>query len=145
MSGSSQAPRVYRPYIISSTFAAPVDDKSLISAIANIDTELPDAIRYKGLAFYSEAEENWYYFKTGKATSDIAPISGEIRVLLSNISLQIGENSIDYAVAKNFRNVIINESSNNERVYADWKQGPDNHTIIIYSQIPINVNISIEV
>lgn len=42
----------------------PIDDSWLISSISNLDTEIPEAVRYPGLYFYSLNERSFYYFET---------------------------------------------------------------------------------
>lgn len=70
MAGNSTAPRVQRPYIISTTFGAPLDDRCSISSIANIDTELPLPLRFKGLMVYVENKNRIYWFTGGTANSN---------------------------------------------------------------------------
>lgn len=90
--------RQFLPHNFYVTKDIPLDSRYLINAISTVDTELPAAIRYPGLLFYSSTEETFYYIDK---TSTIIP--------LTNLSTQYSLNTIEVLEASYSQlNTILN-------------------------------------
>jgi len=111
MSGSSTAPRVQKPYIISTTFAAPLDDRLVISSVSNIDAELPLPLRFRGLMVFVEDQSTYYYFKDGITNTDFIKFnvgdSGAINVIASTL---IGDTEIVHGIGTKDISVNVYEN-----------------------------------
>ena len=166
MAGSSTAPRVQKPYIISSTHAGPVDDKQTVSSIANIGVELPAGVRYKGLFSYVEDIEQYYCFRSGVLDVHFVPMcetaappgTGDVKKFVTR-SVNL-DNGIELSHSLNSMHVVVNvfDSTTLECLDVLYKLGPSfldmtlppedidlllNNTITFYAQHRATVDIII--
>lgn len=65
-----------KPYIISTTFPAPLDDRQVATSVASIAAELPAALRFEGLLVYCQLEGAYYAFYGGVSDAHFKPAFG---------------------------------------------------------------------
>jgi hypothetical protein len=66
MAGSTNIPKFEIPQGFTVTVPGPIDDRTKISSVANLDTELPMGVRYLGMPLiWVDDEAKWYMFAGG--------------------------------------------------------------------------------
>lgn len=112
--------------------AHPLDRYLQVSSVAAIGIELPEAIRFKGMGpVWSDAEELYYYFKTGIADIDFVPlelgninnVSGEAIQTFADVVNT--EQAITYELehSLNAENISVVFKHNDEPLMLGWKLG----------------------